>query len=69
MESPKVQSLWDNIILSSGVTKSSRTQKLCLENVVKLYLKVCAFSYAKDYITISIGSKKRHQRKKDLERT
>ena len=41
LRSPAVKSLWDNIV----------TQKLCLENVVKLYLKVRSFSYAKDYVT------------------
>ena len=43
LESPKAKSLWDNIVMASG------TQKLCLENVIKLYLKVRSFSYTKDY--------------------
>lgn len=51
ISSPIVKSLWENIVLSSGVTKSGDTQKLCLENIVKLYLKVRSFSYAKKYIT------------------
>ena len=51
LESPMVKSLWDNIVLASGVNAASSTQKLCLENVIKLYLKVRAFSYARDYIT------------------
>ena len=38
ISSPIVKSLWD-------------MQKLCLENVVKLYLKVRSFSYARKYIT------------------
>jgi uncharacterized C2H2 Zn-finger protein len=50
LESPAVKSLWENIVLSSGVETSSPTQKLCLENVIKLYLKVRSFSCAKDYI-------------------
>ena len=50
LESPVVKSLWENIVLSSGVDSSSVTPKLCLENIVKLYLKVRSFSYAKDYI-------------------
>ena len=45
-----MKSLWENIVLSSGVDSSSATAKLCLENIVKLYLKVRSFSYAKDYI-------------------
>ena len=51
LESPVVKSLWEDIVLSSGIELSSPTQKLCLENVIKLYLKVRSFSYAKDYIT------------------
>ncbi len=50
LKSPKVKSLWDNIVLASGVPSTSSTPKLCLENVVKLYLKVRSFSYAKDYV-------------------
>jgi hypothetical protein len=50
LESPTVKSLWDNIVLSSGINSGSSTTKLCLENVVKLYLKVRSFSYAKDYV-------------------
>ena len=51
LSSPTVKSLWDNIVVSSEPQPSNSTQKLCLENVVKLYLKVRAFSYARDYIT------------------
>lgn len=51
LSSPVVKSLWDNIVLSSGVDISSPVQKLCLENVIKLYLKVRSFSYARDYLT------------------
>lgn len=47
LSSPTVKSLWDNIVVSSELQPSNSTQKLCLENVVKLYLKVCAFSYAR----------------------
>ena len=38
--SPVVKSLWENIVLASGIELSSPVQKLCLENVVKLYIKV-----------------------------
>ena len=51
LESPAIKSLWDNTVMSAGVDHSSSTQKLCLENVVKLYLKVRSFSYARDYLT------------------
>ncbi len=37
-------------MLASGILSTSSTPKLCLENVVKLYLKVRSFSYAKDYV-------------------
>ena len=51
LQSPVLQSLWDNIVMSAGVDHSSSTQKLCLENVIKLYLRVRSFSYARDYLT------------------
>ena len=51
VENPKVKSLWENIVMSCSIQPSSTTQKLCLENVLKLFLKVRSFSYAKDYIS------------------
>ena len=36
--------------MASGIPSTSRTSKLRLENVVKLYLKVRSFSYTKDYV-------------------
>ena len=53
VENPKVKSLWENIVLPCSIELSSATnvQKLCLENVLKLYLKIRSFSYAKDYIS------------------
>ena len=51
LNSPLVKSLWDNIVLDSGVEKSCSTQKLLLENIVKLYLRMRSFSYARDYIS------------------
>ena len=50
LEAPTVKSLWDNIVFTSGINSGSSTRKLCLENVVKLYLEVRSFSYAKDYV-------------------
>ena len=58
LESPKVKSLWDNIVMASGISSTSSTSKLCLENVIKLYLKVRSFSYAKTMLQ-NIKSKKR----------
>ena len=48
---PIAKSLWDNIVVSSGVSTAGDTQQICLENIVKLFLRVRSFSYAKDYIT------------------
>lgn len=48
---PIVKSLCNNVVVSSGVNPLSDTQKVCLENIVKLFLKVRSFSYARDYIT------------------
>jgi hypothetical protein len=51
IDSPQVKSLWDSIVLASSVEASSLTSKLCLENIIKLYVRVRSFSFAKDYIT------------------
>ena len=48
---PVVKSLWDNIVVLSGVNSSGDTQKIYLENIVKIFFRVRSFSYAKDYIT------------------
>ena len=72
LESPVVKSLWDNIVMSSGVYPSSSTQKLCLENVVKLYLKARSVSYARDYLNkykIKQKQVKKKALRKDLKRT
>ncbi len=71
LESPVVKSLWENIVLSSGVESSSATPKLCLENIINLYLKVRSFSYAKDYIAkykIKEKQTKTKALRKDLKR-
>ena len=58
---PIVKSLWDNIVVLSGVNSSGDTQKICLENIVKLFLRVRSLSYAKDYITqYKIREKQKH---------
>ena len=48
---PIVKSLWENMALSSSVNPSRDINKLCLENIVKMFLKVRSFSYTKGYIT------------------
>ena len=65
LQSPTVKSLWENIVYSCEVQPSNSTQKLCLENIVKLYLRVRAFSYTKDFIT-KYRVKERQSKKKAL---
>jgi hypothetical protein len=48
---PLLKSLWENIMQDCSQETSKQTKKLCLENIVKLYLRVRSFSYAKDYIS------------------
>ena len=72
LNSPIVRSLWENIVLESGIEESSSTHKLCLENIVKLYVRVRSFSYARDYITkykIKEKYTKSKSLRKDLKRS
>jgi len=72
LKSPKLKSLWENIVPTAGVNTTVQTQKLCLENLVKLYLKVRSFSYARDYLNKhKIKEKKNNQKalRKDLKRS
>ena len=50
LKHPVVKPLWENIVLSTSVDLANATQKLCLENTIKLYIKVRSFSYARDYL-------------------
>ena len=50
LESPLIKSLWENI-LQECKDLPKQTTKLCLENIVKLYIKVRSFSHARDYIS------------------
>ena len=43
LRSPTVKSLWENILMSSGLESSNSTGKLCLENVIKLYVNFVLF--------------------------
>jgi hypothetical protein len=40
LDSPSLKSLWDSILQGCGNNISKQTNKLCLENIVKLYLRV-----------------------------
>ena len=51
LDLPLLKSLWKNIMQDSSPETSKQTRKLCLENIVKLYLRVRSFSNAKDYIS------------------
>ena len=51
LNSPVVKSLWENIVLQAGTDGKNTVQKLCLENIIKLYLRVRSFLYARDYIS------------------
>ena len=50
ISSPLVKNLWCNIIQNCEVETSKECQSLCLENVVKLYVTVRCFSFAKDIV-------------------
>ncbi len=72
LSSPVVKSLWENIVLESGTDETSPTQKLCLENIVNVYLRVRSFSYARDYISkykIKGKQTKSKSLRKDLKRS
>jgi hypothetical protein len=51
LDLPLLKSLWENIMQDCCQETSKQTKKLCLENIVKLYLRIRSFSYAKDYIS------------------
>jgi uncharacterized C2H2 Zn-finger protein len=71
LDLPLLKSLWDNILQACGNNISKQTNKLCLENIIKLYLKVRSFSYAKDYISkfkIQQKAKKSKGLRKELKR-
>jgi hypothetical protein len=68
-----LKSLWDNILQGCGNNISKQTNKLCLENIVKLkrVRRVRSFSYAKDYISkfkIQQKAKKSKGLRKELKR-
>ena len=66
ISSPLVKNLWCNIIENCEVETSKECQSLCLENVVKLYVTVRCFSFAKDIVNkykLSQGVRKKSLRK------
>ena len=45
-----LKSLWCNIIENGDVEISNECQSLCLENIVKSYISIRSFSFAKDIV-------------------
>ena len=45
-----VNGLWDNIVDNCDSEISKECKSLCLENFMKLYIKVRCFSFAKDIV-------------------
>jgi len=52
--------MWDNIVPEAAINESNSTQKLCLQNIVKLYLRV---SFPMEGI-ISANTKSRKNKQK-----
>ena len=47
---PEVKSLWENVTADLDITVTKECDQLTLENIIKLYVRVRSFSYAKDII-------------------
>ena len=50
LSSALVKSLWNNILENCDTEISKECQSLRLENIIKLYIQVRCFSYAKDIV-------------------
>ena len=71
LASSLVKSLWCNIIANCDVEITKECQSLCLENIVKLYVTVRCFSFAKDIVNkykLSEGVKRNKALRKDLKK-
>lgn len=69
LASSLVKSLWCNIVENCDVEISKECQSLCLENIVKLYITVRCFSFAKDIVNkykLVEGVQKKKALRKDL---
>ena len=69
ISSPLVKNLWCNIIQNCDVEASKECQSLCLENVVRLYVTIRCFSFAKDIVNkykLSKGLGQKKALRKDL---
>ena len=64
-----VKNLWCNITENCDVETSKKCQSLCPENVVKLYITVRCFLFAKDIVNkykLSQGTPKKKALRKEL---
>ena len=69
LSSPLVQSLWENALGNCELEISKECRNLAIENIVKLYLTVRCFSFAKDIVNkykISQGVKTKRALRKGL---
>ena len=72
LTSPLVKSLWCNIIENCDIEISKECQSLCLENIVRLYVTVRCFSFAKDIVNkykLDKGSQGKKALRKQLKKS
>ena len=72
LTSSVVKSLWCNIVSNCDVEISKECQSLCLENMIKLYVTVRCFSFAKDIVNkykLKEGAQKKKGLRKDLKKS
>ena len=71
LASSHVKSLWYNIVENCDIKISKECQSLCLENIVKLYLTVRSFSFAKDFVNkykLIEGAQRKKALRKELKK-
>ena len=71
LASSHVKSLGCNIVANCDIEISQECQSLCLENIVKLYLTVGSFSFAKDIINrykLNEGAQQKTALRKELKK-
>ncbi|CAB4036894.1 Hypothetical predicted protein, partial [Paramuricea clavata] len=57
LSSASVNGLWDNIVENCDIQISKEWKSLCLENFIKLYIRVRCFSFAKDIVQKTLKKK------------
>ena len=66
-----VNGLWDNIVNNCDNEISKECKSLCLENFIKLYIKVRCFSFAKDIVNkykLSLNASQKKALRKELKK-